>query len=83
MLATTTVQLCARQAPLAVGLLLRGPRAVAAARLAPLGRRAAHSARGAAVATAALGQAEYRILEYDYTRASAISGGWQLLLLAL
>lgn len=56
----TTAQLCARQgAPLAVGLLLRGPRAAPAARVLP------RSARGVAAMAAPAGPA-YTILEYDY-----------------
>ena len=55
----TTAHLYTRQAPLAVGLLLRGPRSV------PAAARALRTARGVAAGAGPAGP-DYTILEYDY-----------------
>lgn len=73
MLAAAATRLCASQAPLAVGLLLRGPRASLAPRPLAAPAPAQHRAtgrRGFAVSAASVGP-EYLVLQYDYTHHDA------------
>lgn len=72
MLATIVTRLGTHQAPLAAGLLLRGPRAATAARLpAPAPAPARRRHRSLAVSAAASAGPEYLVLDYDYTHHDA------------
>lgn len=72
MLTTATASLCARQAPVAVGLLLRGRRAACLLPPRRAGRAASVTARGHAF-SAEGDHPEYSILQYEYTRESALT----------
>lgn len=72
MLTTVTTRLCIQQAPVAVGLLLRGPRVAHAARLPPAPRHCPPTRRSLSVsASAGMGGPEYLVLDYDYTHHDA------------